>query len=50
MKEINELKKEQYELEKKLKRLQLANRMLDLVFTIIGIGLLVILYYIIKSK
>lgn len=50
MKEINELKKEQYELEKKLKRLQLANRMLDLVFTIIGIGLLVVLYYIMKNS
>ena len=50
MKDINELKKEQYELEKKLKRLQLANRMLDLVFTIIGIGFLVTLYYIIKSN
>jgi hypothetical protein len=42
MKEINELEKE-------IKRLKLANRMLDLIFTIIGITFLVMLYYIIKS-
>jgi hypothetical protein len=42
MKEINELQKE-------IKRLKLANRMLDLIFTIIGITFLVMLYYIIKS-
>lgn len=43
MKEINELEKE-------IKRLKLANRMLDLIFTIIGITFLVVLYYIIKSE
>ena len=42
MKEINELQKE-------IKRLKLANRMLDLIFTIIGITFLAMLYYIIKS-
>jgi hypothetical protein len=43
MKKINELEKE-------IKRLKLANRMLDLIFTIIGITFLVMLYYIIKSS
>lgn len=42
MKEINELEKE-------IKRLKLANRILDLVFTIIGITFLVTLYYIFKN-
>lgn len=43
MKELNELEKE-------IKRLKLANRMLDLVFTIIGIVFLSILLYILKKS
>jgi len=37
------------ELEREIKRLKLANRILDLVFTIIGIGFLVTLLYILKN-
>lgn len=43
------MNKELNELEKEIKRLKLANRMLDLVFTIIGIGFLSILLYILKK-
>ena len=43
MKELNELEKE-------IKRLKIANRTLDLVFTIIGIVFLFTLLYILKKS
>jgi hypothetical protein len=43
MKELNELEKE-------IKRLKMANRTLDLVFTIIGIVFLFTLLYILKKS
>lgn len=43
------MKDEQHELEEKLKRLQLANRMLDLVFSIVGIAFIITLLYILKN-
>jgi hypothetical protein len=37
-------------LEKEIKRLKIANRTLDLVFSIIGITFLIVLYYIFKTN